>query len=326
MTRTTKQPPATATAPVGPSARDAERPRYRVWPRAVAVALLVAVGALPIAAAAGEDACLDPRSSNDADVVRAAEAIEAAPALCVARKTFEENGIAWRLTTVRNVERPGPLWVVPHDEEDAAFLAGIAAVRERGGAMIAVENREGRMIAGRDPNRLFALSEAAAAVCAIPAAPLYIAAHFAEWDRAFPVIGLHTNWDGHVGAAGQGTISILRPDVKMVPFPSASATGRFADEDTVVMLPGLHPPGEDVALSAAVAWFNSRGVHVVVRLITAQNNECTIADFLTLGGIAPYVNIEVEFGDLDTEKALVDLVWDYFTVGPGSAAGGMGGP
>ncbi len=293
-------------------------------PAAILLALLTAWSTAGPAAARAES-CLAPLASDDADVLRAADAIEAAPALCLGSRTVAENGLAWRFTIIRNSERPGPLWVVPHDEEDAAFSAGVAAVRSHGGVMIAVENREQRLVAGRDPNRVFALSSEAAATCATPAAPLYIAAHFDEWDRAFPIIGLHTNWNGHVGAGGQGTISILRPDAKMVPFPSPSALGRFADEDTVVMLPSLHAPADDALLKEAVAWFNGRGVHVLVRLVTPQNNECTIADFLTLDGIAPYLNIEVEFGDLETEKALVDIVWTYLAADAAAAPAGIGG-
>ncbi len=305
-----------------PPRQAARRPEFSV---SLAVALMVALlGCVAAGSPAAAEACLSPRASDDADLVRAAAEIEAVPALCVSNKIVDENGVLWRFSVVRNVEQAGPLWVVPHDEEDAAFSAGIAAVRDHGGVMLALENREERMVAGRDPNRAFALSLEAATVCAVPPAPLYIAAHLEEWDRAFPIVGLHTNWDSHVEAGGQGTISILRPDDKMVPFPSASGIGRFADEDTIVMLPGETPPAENARLGKAIAWFNERGVHVLARVITPENNECTIADFLTLGDVAPYLNIEVEFGDVETETALVAIALDFFASEPGAAYAGSG--
>jgi hypothetical protein len=97
----------------------------------------------------------------------------------------------------------------------------------------------------------------------------------------------------------------------MIPFPSTIATGRLADEDTIVMLVSRTLPEENAAGRAAIAWFNDRGVHVIYRHVTPENNGCTLADYLTLDALAPYVSIEVEHGDPDTADTLVDIVVDY---------------
>ena len=258
------------------------------------------------------EACLDPATVADADFAALLPAL-ADPVLCISEMRFSENGADWHLLIIRNVSLAGPLWAVPHDEEDAAFVTGVGAVRRFGGVMVVVENGEERMNAGRDPNRVFALTPAAAEICpGAPApAPLHVAAHLDRWDRAFPIIGLHTNWDGYLGAGGLGTISVRRPDEKMIPFPSPIAVGRMADEDTVVMLFSTRPPEQYEVGRSAVNWFNDSGAHVIYRYVTPENNECTLGDFLTLDGLAPYFNLEVEYGDATTHAALLDILMEF---------------
>lgn len=258
------------------------------------------------------EACLTPAAIDDADV--AAHATElAAASLCLSVRTVEENGIAWTFVIVANREVEGPLWYVPHDEEDEGFSGGVYAVLRYGGTMVAVENRERRLVAGVDPNRIFAVDPAAAAVCGSVPAPLYVGAIMDHRSPDYPVIGLHSNWDGYVEAGGLGTISVRRPDDKMIPFPSTLGTGRMADEDTIVMLVGAASPAGDPAADAAVAWFNSRGAHVIYRHVTEANNQCTLADYLTLKRIAPYVNLEVEHGDFTTQPELIDRVMSFIS-------------
>jgi hypothetical protein len=215
---------------------------------------------------------------------------------------------------IRNLELPGPLWAVPHDDEDAAFATGVYALRRYGGVMVALENGERRLVGNVDPNQIYATTQLEADVCpgASAPAPLYVGAYLDEWDRAFPAIGLHSNLDGYLEGGGRGNISIRRPDEKMIPFPSPIAAGRLADEDTLAMLVSLRPPAENPAGRGAVSWFNERGVHVLYRYVTPENNECTLADYLTLNRLGPYVTLEVEHGDANTEAALLDVLMRFF--------------
>jgi hypothetical protein len=258
------------------------------------------------------EACLDPATVADADFGPLLPVL-ADPVLCITELRFGENGLDWHVVVVRNLSQPGPLWAVPHDEEDAAFVTGVGAVRRYGGVMVAVENGEERMNGGRDPNRIFAVTAAAADICpdAPAPAPRYVAAYLDAWERAFPIIGLHTNWDGYLGGGGLGTISVRRPDEKMIPFPSPIAVGRMADEDTIVMLFSTLLPEQNEAGRSAVSWFNDRGSHVIYRHVTPENNECTLGDYLTVNALAPYFNLEVEHGDAATHAALVDRLMEY---------------
>lgn len=269
----------------------------------------------PSSLAQGPD-CLDPVMIDDIDVTRAAADL-ADPVLCLSIADVSSAGVVWRLVVIRNLAEPGPLWAVPHDEENAAFAAGVYAVLRYGGIMVAVENDERRNVEGLDPNHVFAADGAQLSRCDIDEPPVeFIDAFLGFWDRSYPVVGLHSNWDGFAEAGGRGTISVNRQDEKMIPFPSPVAVGRFADEDTIAMLVSTIPPLENASGRAAIDWFNRRGVHVVYRHVTDANNDCTLADFLTLNRLGDYVNLEVEHGDVDTQKAMVDLLIEFFATGP----------
>lgn len=257
--------------------------------------------------------CLAPAAIADADVAQHATEL-ADPGLCLSERMIEDGDAVWHLVVIDNPAMPGPLWAVPHDEEDEAFAAGVRAVRLYGGTMVAVENAGARLVDGRDPNRHFALTPAAAATCLATsgASPAYVAGFLADWDRSFPVMGLHSNWDGYLAAGGLGEISVRRDDAKMIPFPSTTGTGRLADEDTIVMLVSRALPAANPQGRMAVAWFNERGVHVIYRHVTPANNGCTLADYLTLNALGPYLSIEVEHGDTATAHRLVDLAIEYF--------------
>ena len=289
--------------------------------RRAAAAGVLAAAALLYADSVGAQTraagCLDPATHDDADVLRLAAAL-ADPALCIGEVRVTENGRDWRLIVIANTATPGPLWAVPHDDEDAGFTTAVAAVLRYGGTIVAVENGGARLVGGQDPNLAFAADAAAAGVCpgARAVAPAYVAAFLAPWDRRFPVIGLHSNWDGHLAGGGLGAISVRRADAKMIPFPSAVATGRFADEDTIAMLVSARLPAANAAGQATVRLLNEAGVHVIYRHVTPANNECTLADYLTLNRLGPYINLEVEHGDAATQAVLVDRLMLFLAAFP----------
>jgi hypothetical protein len=287
-----------------------------VFPRrlaSVTVALAIGLGpSVPLAQLdRPADICIAPELTGDLDVVRLADGL-LGPDLCIQARAAAASGVALRLTVVRNMQRSGPMWFVPHDEEDAAFVAGVNAVQRYGGTMVAIENGEERLIGQFDPNRIFAATPEAAAQCGVAEPPAAIIdALLNEWDRAYPIVGLHNNWDGFAEAGGKGTISVRRDDAQMIPFPSEVATGRFADEDTVAMLVSLRPPDDNAAGQVAIGWFNDHGVHVIYRYLTDANNGCTLADYLAITGTGPYFNLETEAGDAATQIVLVDRLMAF---------------
>jgi hypothetical protein len=134
----------------------------------------------------------------------------------VSELRFRENGFDWHLLRFVNADRPdGPLWVVPHDDENAAFDAMIAALRKYGGTGIAVDTGPAStrrqpgsgpcgvrpMVSSAcDPNRNFDRRT-----------PLFSSAILDLRQAGQPVIALHTNSDGFAGdgEGGRGDISML---------------------------------------------------------------------------------------------------------------------
>lgn len=133
----------------------------------------------------------------------------------VSEYRFVENGFKWHLIRFVNADKPdGPLWMVPHDDENAAFDAMIAAVSAQGGVGIAVNSgaRSSRLQSGYgicgvrvsasslcDPNRNFDSKT-----------PQFTSAFLSLRPIAQPVIALHTNSPGFSGdgKGGRGEITI----------------------------------------------------------------------------------------------------------------------
>jgi hypothetical protein len=184
---------------------------------------------------------VDPLTVQDDDFVRHRDSAEW-QGLAVSRIEFREERAAWRLWRIENTRhRRGPLWFVPHDDENAGFEAGLVAVRKYGGTLIAVDagiaddgvrmNRAvdyGRPI---DPNRNFDT-----------ALPGYARRILADLKPGMPIIALHTNARGFdTGESrcnksdppGSGVISIRYCDDLLRPSPSRSRVWPWDDDDTV---------------------------------------------------------------------------------------------
>lgn len=149
---------------------------------------------------------------SDDDLARHATDLSFLDGLVLSDTRFSEEGFNWHLLRFVNASKPtGPLWVVPHDDENAAFDSAIAALKSYGGVAIIVNSGPGssRMQQGRgtcggrqpllsrcDPNRNFSR-----------ATPLFTDAHLSQLSAGQPVIALHTNSPGF--GAGKGEITIL---------------------------------------------------------------------------------------------------------------------
>lgn len=136
--------------------------------------------------------------------------------IAVSDYRFSENGFEWHLVRFVSAERPnGPLWIVPHDDENAAFDGMIAAVKAYGGVGITVNSGPGslRLQSGNghcgvrsgvtkscDPNRNFD-----------PKTPMFTSAFLGQRPHGQPVVALHTNSPGFSGdgKGGRGQITIL---------------------------------------------------------------------------------------------------------------------
>lgn len=166
-------------------------------------------------AADWQDSTIEALSPVDDDVARNASRPAFFAGINVSEIRFSENGFDWHIIRFRNVRSPGgPLWVVPHDDENAAFDAMVQAIQKYGGTGIAVNSGPGSArrqvgvgtcgvhavkVTSCDPNRNFG-----------PQTPLFTRVFTREMQGGYPVIALHTNSPGFAGdgQGGRGDITI----------------------------------------------------------------------------------------------------------------------
>jgi hypothetical protein len=221
--------------------------------------------------------------------------------LTVSQSRFSEAGFDWHILKLANAEKPdGPLWAVPHDDENAAFDAAVRAVKLYGGTVIAINSGPGsnRFQHGRgtcggrpsilvrcDPNRNFSALT-----------PLFTQAFVGERAPGQPIIALHTNSPGY--GAGKGSITILDAEAAARGKVRPRKEGHFGikpptsldNPDTYAILPYRAPDiaeTDDRCRDALV----SKGVHVWHERVAKSDGSLSNFAVLSLPGVA-YVNME----------------------------------
>lgn len=244
--------------------------------------------------------------------------------LAVERLEFREDRVHWRLWRIVNTARPkGPLWLVPHDNENGAFDAALVAVRAYGGTVVAVDTgvhpeHDGQRFnyavdrgAPVDPNRNFDA-----------ATPLYTANMLGNWRPGDgPIIALHTNTKGFdtrlsscnaSDPPGNGVISIRYCDTRYTPHPSLARAFPFDDDDTLAFVP--HAAGSDPR--TAFCWkLWEVDFNVVEEIVTVSDRSISNYavprgyDYLTLetldSGLAPAALA----GQRDRLIAMIDRIF-----------------
>jgi hypothetical protein len=226
--------------------------------------------------------------------------------ISVSERRFSENGFNWHLIRFENaVKADGPLWVVPHDDENAAFDAMIAAIKTYGGVGIAVNSGPGSarrqsgygrcgiydwVVSSCDPNRNFDL-----------AAPIFAAAFLYDYQPGQPIIALHTNSPGFGGDGhgGRGDITILDGDAYVHGETRPREGGHFGsgtvallnDPDVYAIMPYYSAiSARDIYCRGAL---NTSGVHVWHERV--DESDGSLSNFLAINrrDIA-YVNMEAK--------------------------------
>lgn len=219
-----------------------------------------------------EVATTDLTKLQDDDLIRNAAEPDFLDGVTVSETRFSEAGFTWHLLRFVKAAKPaGPLWVVPHDDENAAFDSAIAALKAHGGVAVVVNSGSGSsrsqsgqgtcggrtpIITRCDPNRNFS-----------PATPLFTNAHFDQRFAGQPVIALHTNAPGF--GPGKGDITILDAAAaskgKIRPRKNGYFGGAGAavmkDRDSYAILPFVAPKIQDYDARCRKALVQS-GVHV----------------------------------------------------------------
>lgn len=243
----------------------------------------------------------DIASLQDDDLNRHVADLTYLDGLTIHQTRFSEAGFDWHVLKFTNSEKPaGPLWAVPHDDENAAFEAAIAAVRLYGGTVVAVNSGPGSSrfqqgsgtCGGRparltrcDPNRNFSA-----------ATPMFTGPFVGQLSPGQPIIALHTNSPGH--GAGKGSITILDAEASARGEVRPRKDGHFGvnqpaalnDPDSYAILPYLAPtkPVSDIKCRDAMI---ARGVHVWHEYVGKSDGSLSNYAVLFLPGVS-YVNME----------------------------------
>lgn len=227
--------------------------------------------------------------------------------ITVHEKRLSENGYNWDLLRFSSKLKPhGPLWVVPHDDENAAFDAAIIALRVYGGVAIVINSGPGASrnmpgygpcgvrsgsVANCDPNRNFS-----------DRTPLYSAAFLDQWQPGQPIIALHTNTPGFAGDGhgGYGQITVLDTAAakRGEHRPARNAyfgngiVPRLNNYDSFPLMPFRasdgSPKAKDVACRTAL---NATGVHFWHERVGASDGSLSNYVVLNRPEIT-YINIE----------------------------------
>jgi len=255
-------------------------------PPAAATAATAQPGCLPFEAA----------TDRDGDFKRNAKRLAG---LCISEEKFKENGLNWVVHVIRS-GRPGPLWAVPHDNEDAAFDSGIWGLTQYGGTMVSVETGGERNNGNIDPNRNFTGN---AAACG-KTSPRFTAL-FIDNRGGGKVMGLHSNTPGgDVSVNGNlPNTTAHKAQPKLNPFIEAKS-----GDDTLVFVASLAADGADPVVDGMVKKLVDNGMHVMREHVTAKSNDCSLSNYAALAGLPNYYNVEVVHGDGNAQRKMIELV------------------
>ena len=219
-----------------------------------------------------EVAATDIATLQDDDLIRHSAEPDFLSGVTVSETRFSEAGFNWHLLRFVNAAKPvGPLWVVPHDDENAAFDSAISALKSHGGVAIVVNSGRGSsrtqtgqgtcggrtpILSRCDPNRNFS-----------SATPLFTNAHLDQRPSGQPVIALHTNSPGF--GPGKGEITILDAAAASKGKIRPRKNGYFGgvgpvalkDHDSYAIIPFVAPKIQEYDVRCRKALVQA-GVHV----------------------------------------------------------------
>lgn len=248
---------------------------------------------------------VDQLTDKDGDFTRNEVQLKSA-AYCIEEDKFKENGANWVVHIIRTADKkPGPLWVVPHDNENVGFDNALWGVANYGGTMVSVETGGKRFNGEIDPNRIFTGDKKACG----RQSPHFTELFWNNRDPAFPVIGLHSNDSRSSSTGGKGGVSIEAPLPNTVAIKADPPIVSQSAEDTVVFVASLeNEAGKDPIVDSMVQALHERGLNVLREHVTAKNNDCSFSNYAALNGVTHYYNLEVLHDDGATQREMIKLV------------------
>lgn len=260
--------------------------------------------------------CMPLHQIDDYDLKRSD--LSTLPGICMRMVTFNSLGLAWRLQVFEKPGYEGPLWLVPHDNENSGFDTGLYALSRYGGATVAIDTDGERDNMGRDPNRIFGRENDA---CPF-GGPLDVAftdvvMRYRQSDHW--VVALHSNERGYWGdgVGGQGNVSIrIRDNNYRRNFvPQGDAVGASPD-DTMVYMAGLTFPPSDPG--QPIQALTGEKINVIFERVVSSRNDCSFSNFAALHNLGVYFNMEVVHRDVATQKTIVDFLMARYPQVPGT--------
>jgi hypothetical protein len=250
--------------------------------------------------------CLSPTAVADPDRdFRRNLAALTAPGMCITQTRFQERRRPWIVQTVDS-GRAGPVWVVPHDDEDVAFDNAVFGLATYGGALFTVETGGKRNQDGIDPNRNFSDAKASCAQLGDAASPLFTGAFAKLIEPGRKVIALHNNTGGKVDTTGLGHISIKTVPKEMRKRLAKNQDGPLAGPDALVLLAAVEPVGAEV--DRRMVELRGKGVNTVLEQVRRGQGDCSLADYVVLDGRADYFNVTVDANEADKQRRIIDVL------------------
>lgn len=264
--------------------------------------------------------CMDPADARSADVRRNLAKLRGAP-VCYRRQEVREGDFHWVFHILEHTKTPdGPFWVLPHDNENTAFDAGVEALLAYGGGLLAVDAGGARNFRGQDPNRNFSTTAVEARLCRAKRrpAPRYTRAILAHYEgRKTPYLALHNNSNGHARNGGNGNLSMQLTGPYLTARHGARAgSAALRDEDNLVVVAGPRPLRADAVLNRRVTALNRAGLNVLHKEVTATNFDCSLSDYLARHRLGEYYNIEAEHGARAAQTEMIDRLLAVLGIAP----------
>lgn len=196
----------------------------------------------------------------------------------------DENKVKWRLQVFENLNRPGPTFFVPHDNENDAFQVGSRAINVFGGHLISLECKEKRTCyRGIDPNRYF---DAKNRIFSTTILRFYK-------SKSYPVITLHNNHDSHRDLGGEGAIY---SDMES-PYEGAYGFYHSGDPDDLIIFSDREPISESYIFRKYFDLFQELGLNSIFEeIVDTSSIGGHMSNYVLLNTNLEYFNVESEHG------------------------------
>lgn len=266
-----------------------------------------------LVAAPAEAPCLKPDAAadGDGDLVRNAR-ILGRDGMCITENTFDERKRHWTIQTVAS-GRPGPLWVVAHDDEDESFDTAVYGLQTYGGTLLAVETGGKRNNDGIDPNRNFAEDGLSCGKMDGEASPLFTGAMRALFQPGQLLFAVHNAPPEEKAGGRRGHASVSGPPrgAKVVPseMPGSDLAG---DADLVLLAATASDRLRAEARAKALA---QKGVNVIIESVGKERYDCSLSNYAAMTGGTNYFNVTIDPGESDKQRKMVDMIVASFGTG-----------